>query len=1091
MKRYLMKYPTFVLLMSCGILRLYAAPSGLALACSEKENRTMFDLSGPWSVRLDPQDVGVENGWFNGLEKGTIIELPGIATEAGLGEPLKLDPASSKEVFLHLHERFSYEGAAWYVKTVEVPQEWAGKNATLLLERTIWETTVWVNGHKVGTQDSLSVPHRHRVGPFLKPGENTIAVRVDNRPEVDIGRSGHAYTYETQSIWNGIVGRVELQVEEPVRIARFHVAPQPKGKQLPLRIFIENHSGKRHSGTLAVRAVPVTHEAPVLPVLRRKVVVGEEGAEVELAYPLEGAVEWSEFAPNLYRLECIFEGRGFATEQSVVTGFRNVEATDKKILINGKSSFMRGSLECCIFPKTGYPAMGAAGWDKIFSTAKAYGLNHLRFHSWCPPEAAFASADRYGIYLQVELPNWTSAMGRRPKVDDFLKKEGERILREYGHHPSFVFFSLGNELAGDYGFMDGMVEHFRSLAPHLLYTSTSYSFSERGALPGPSDDFFISQRTKSGWVRGQGFLNSNFPSTDTDYAEGLTCLSIPLVTHEVGQYHVFPDLRELKKYRDSLLRPTAWEAIRDDLKSKGRLDLAARYTRDSGKLAALLYKEDVERALRTPGLTGIQLLQLQDFPGQGTATVGVLDSFWDDKGVITAGEFSQFCSPTVPLVRMKKMVWQNTETFTALLEAAHFGSAPLKQAKIGWKIICDGQVLAEETLTARDVPIGCAIPLGKVEFPLTQFAEVSRINLVISLDGHENSWPLWIYPAKPAAETKDPGFELHRALTKNTLDALAQGKRVLLAPPAGAIKKSLPSRFIPVFWSPVHFKSQPASCGATILADHPCWQDFPTDTHINWQWWELTAHSTSIDLEGINGIDPRRDIPFAFIDKFNRNALPAAIFEASVGPGKLLVCSLDIHSDLENRVVARQLRRSLENYIASNQFDPKGTISSEQLRSILGEADCIVHASSTHPDYLASKVADGKNDTIWHSDWTKDTGLPITLTLDLLKKKVIAGIDYLPRQDSNRGRIKDYQIQISRDGEKWINLVPRTSFKEGGIKQHIPFKEPVKLRYLRLVILSEEQGNTFASCAEFTPIEADPGDVRDLGIVPGFNDIIK
>ncbi|MFK7911443.1 MAG: sulfatase-like hydrolase/transferase [Akkermansiaceae bacterium] len=1063
----------------------------------EKERRakdakkTKIPLDGTWRFAFDAGDHGLRGG-PESWKFPESIDLPNTTARAKLGPAKKMSPVLSDPWVRILHQRHPYTGPAWYQKTVVIPADWKNKDVTLHLERVLWESRIWVNGKPAhAPQASLSVPHRYNLTNLIVPGkENTITMRIDNREIMPMGDIGHAYTNQTQSIWNGVVGKIKLIAEPKVRISHIRVRPQLDKSSLQVAVELTNTTGKPVlNQALNISIGKGGGEAYQIHSKKDPLKVSKGVTVQHFTIPLkkETLPKWSEFNPVTHRLRARLSGAGNDIK-TVKFGYRSLTTDKKQLMMNGSPTFLRGNLECCIFPNTGHPDMNGKQWEKIFSTAKKWGLNHFRFHSWCPPKIAFEMADKHGMYLQVELPNWSFKMGQVPKLDAYFKAEGERIFREYGNHPSFVMFCLGNELKGDFKAMDQLVEHFRKIEPHLLYTSTAYSFTNRGLLPGPSDDFFITQRSKSGWVRGQGFLNENFPSTDTDYAPGLECLNIPLVTHEVGQYHVYPDLRELKKYTDSPLVPTAWQAIRDDLKSKNRLDLAARYTRDSGKLSALLYKEDMERALRTPGLSGIQLLQLQDFPGQGTATVGLLDSFWDSKGVTTPEEFSQFCSPTVPLVRMGRFVWENDETFRAKIEVAHFGAQALRKAPIHWRISKNGEAVLKGELAARDILQGSGTKLGEFSASLSSIKQATQLQLTISIAGNKNTWPLWVYPSEASSETPKSDVIIHRTLTKKALTDLAAGKNVLLAPISGAIKKPLAGRFIPIFWSPVHFKNQPGSIGSTILAEHPCWKNFPTDTHTNWQWWELTATSMSVDLEGIRGIDPRRDVPFAFIDKFNRNALPAAVFEAQVGRGRLLVCTLDIHSDLEKRIVARQLRHALVSYVASPDFNPKGTLTVDELKSLFGESGMVISASSAHPEYPATGATDGKPGTFWHTDWTKKHKFPHHLTIDLLSEKVIKGFKYIPRQDMDRGRIKDYAIQVSRDGQRWIPWGTKKTFPAGSAIQNVSYSKAVKTRYLRLVIYSEQTGNPFASCAEFTPIMADAEKASDLGIIPGFND---
>lgn len=1034
---------------------------------SDGGESTPIDLTGSWKVRLDPSDIGEQEKWF-GEVAGTPIELPGITGEAGLGEALILEPALTKEVFHHLHQRHKFVGAAWYAREFQLDDERVNSSLSLMLERVIWETKVWINGQLVGSKNSLTTPHRYDVGPLLRPGQNRIVIRVDNRPSVDIGNLGHAYTDETQTIWNGVIGKIQLEHPVPIQI-----------KNYPLRVKVSG------AGTLMVRVEPLQSDAPSVPEWSVDLTEAQTaGGEISIDVPMDQIVRWSEFDPALYRVTCQWNEQ----QSSLVTGFRDVATDGQKLLINGNPSFMRGTLECCIFPKTGYPPMDAEGWDKVMGTLKEYGLNHLRFHSWCPPEAAFESADRHGIYVQAELPNWTFKMGELPETDQFLIKEGERILREYAHHPSFVFFSMGNELTGDYSFLDKMVEGFHKDAPHLLYTSTSYSFSQRGLKPGPNDDFFITQRTSTDWVRGQGFLNQTWPTTDSDYQKGLGSLPVPLITHEVGQYNVYPNLAELPKY-DGNLRALNYEAIQQDLQSKGRLDQADDYTLNSGKLAVALYKEDIERALRTKNLSGIQLLDLHDFPGQSTATVGLLDAFWDSKGLVSPEEFRRFCAPVVPLLRMGKMAWSQGEQFQANVEIANFSSQPIKDAVIQWEIKSDsGQTVASGALQASEIAIGNGIAVGEISVPIdsNQGAAKWTVSVAIKDTDWQNQWNVWVYPkpslAKSGSDEAD-GVVVIRQFGKPLFDALASGNRVLFLPQREEIREPLDGRFIPVFWSPLHFPNQPGSLGTMIDAGHPVFSQFPTSTHTDWQWWELLATSTSVSGAGLG---PKFQPIMQFVDKFNRNDLPAILWEAKVGPGSLFVCSLDIDSDPEKRIVAAQLKSSILNYVGSDEFDPGLTVPPSKLIDLFQSRPYRIKlaAGTTHPSYPITHLDDGDAKTIWHSDW-RDTASqhPYHLVIEMLQPMTVSGLTFQGRSGNPNGNVDQYQISTSVDGENW-------SVVKQGRKPSasISFDQPVSVSHVRFEALSEVNRQQHCAIAELKPIfESGTTSVDELGLIEGFN----
>lgn len=577
--------------------------------------------------------------------------------------------------------------------------------------------------------------------------------------------------------------------------------------------------------------------------------------------------------------------------------------------------------------------MTSQQWQKIFSTVKAYGLNHVRFHTWCPPEVAFGIADRMGVYLEVELPNWCFKLGTDPAVTKFFQDEGDRMIREYGNHPSWVMLTMGNELKGDYSVLDGLENHFRSVDPQLLYDSTTYpSSKERGKMPGPVDDYYISQDTENGRARGQDIFEDTVPNTETNYSYVISCIPVPFISHEVGQYCVYPNLAELPKY-DGVLRSTAMEAIQMDLAAKHRLAEAPIYTRDSGKLAALLYKEEVERALRTTNQAGFQLLQLNDFPGQGTSTVGLLDAFWDSKGLITPEQFREFCGPVVPLLLMPKMTYQNDEVFDAGIEVANFGVAPMTNATIAWKMFDGKNEIGTGSFQAPLIPLGHGQELGRIRMPLITITRAVKIKVTVGIPGTPaaNSWSVWVYPKdETIAPTND--VEIFQTADAAFYQALQDGKRVLLLPVRDDVASPLAAQFTPVFWNPVMFPNQPGTMGAMIDACHPVFADFPTSDWTDWQWWELLHGSFAMNLDALPA---KVEMPFRFVDKFNRNALSVAIFEARVGNGRLLVCTLDISSDLDSRIVARQLRRSILNYMAGDKFNPRDELNASELQTLL------------------------------------------------------------------------------------------------------------------------------------------------------------
>jgi hypothetical protein len=885
-----------------------------------------LSLAGTWHYRLDSLDKGEAEKWYQQKFTNT-IKLPGTLDDAGIGKVVNTDTSTlSKDIMLHLSRKHRYIGAAWYQRTFTLNSRMT--DAQLLLERVIWKTDCWVDGKQVGTQESLIAPHLFDLGR-LDAGKHVITIRINSRKQHDISINdfAHAYTDGTQIIWNGIIGKMEL-------------ADIGKNAIMDTRIFasLENHSikviSKFSDGASKARTYMRTtllYGKHVLMQTQPKVVNGNQ-QEITLKVP--EAQSWDEFHPRLYQLRTeLTDRQGRILDTKVKNfGFRDLAAAGNQLKINGRPLFLRGTLECNIFPLEGHPPMGTAGWLKVFETAKAYGLNHIRFHSWCPPEVAFRVADSLGFYLHVELPLWALTVGKDPQTLKYLEEEAQNIIQNYGNHPSFCFWSMGNELEGDFAWLENLVRKLKKEDNRHLYTTTTFSFQKgHGKTPEPADDYFITQYTDKGWVRGQGIFNTNPPDFKTDYSKALDGTPVPLIIHEVGQYSVYPDLSEIAKYT-GVLRPANFEAIRNDLRKKQMLSLAPDYLKASGALAVQLYKEEIERALKTHGVGGFQLLDLHDFPGQGTALVGILNAFWDSKGLITPQDFSNFCGPVVPLIRFKKAAYNSNERFEASAEVANYSDHQIDD-EIRWSVSsANGRINFQGSLGKKSISIGNAQVAGHFSVDLNKIDQACELTVTVRMTNskYHNSWKIWVYPSKLS---DGPGNVIFTTAIDSAIRYLEAGRKVILNPDTGNVH-GIDGRFAPVFWSPVHFPDQPGSMGLLINKKSKALSNFPTGFYTDWQWWDLITNSRSLLLDKLP-VQPKPIV--RVIDNFFRNRNLATLVEFKVGSGKLILCTMDIHKNLADRPAARQLRYSLIQYAEDSAFKPADEISSITLRKLLNE----------------------------------------------------------------------------------------------------------------------------------------------------------
>lgn len=918
-----------------------------------------LSLAGPWRLALDRQDVGLTEGWF-GRTWDEQVMLPGSLPGQGKGDPVTLQTPWTGTLFdksYYTAERFAeyrqpghikvpfwlqpetyYAGVAWYQRDFELPREWIGQRVVLVLERPHWTTRAWLDDREIGTDDSLSTPHVHDLGVGLAPGHHRLTVRVDNGRVVDIGENSHSISDQTQGNWNGMVGTIELRAMPTVWVEELQVYPQVRTKSVRVRGRVGTTAGAGQPTEVEL-IVRLERTAPTAPAATRRCVVAADGTfEGELALGTE-APEWDEFHPALHRLTATLPN---GANRTTTFGLREIGADGAQLTLNGRKIFIRATLECAIFPETGHPPLDVASWKRVLDVARSFGLNSLRFHSWCPPEAAFVAGDELGFYFQVEAASWpnqSTTLGDAKPVDDWLERETGRILREYGNHPSFVFMSSSNEPGGDAAnaYLAKWVNRHRAADSRRLFTAGS------GWPQLPENQYHVTPDPRiQHWDEGlKSRINAQPPETVTDYRAYIAAHSVPVISHEIGQWCVFPDFAEMPAYT-GYLKPRNFEIFQTWLQRHGLGDRAREFLSASGKLQVLCYKEDIESALRTPGMGGFQLLDLHDFPGQGTALVGVLNAFWRTKGYVSAEEYHRFCGPTVPLARLAKRVFSTQETLEADCEVAHFGPAPLSGATASWRLVADdGRVAADGTFPARDIPVGNGTSLGRIAVPLAPLAAPARYKLVVQLAaGIENDWDVWVYPEALEVSVPERVHYTHE-LDDAAVAALQSGSTVLLAIPPARVRNDGPDPivlgFSSIFWNTSWTNRQPPTT-LGILCDprHPALARFPTDAHSNWQWWYLVTRAAPLRLDGL----PASLQPIvSVIDDWFTSRRLALVAEARVGGGRLLVTSIEL--DVPGQLVNRQLKASLLQYAASPEWRPKAELSLEQVRAWFGAA----HAS--------------------------------------------------------------------------------------------------------------------------------------------------
>ena len=910
----------------------------------------------------------LDGSWESTL--GTCV-LPGTTDENRLGGGNASTPVTSG-----LTRLYPFEGKVTYTRTVEIPVSFSGKRLSLVLERTK-PSTLSIDGVEAGSDSSLLVPHVYELPP-LQPGLHEISLTVDNSPAAVPEQvwSSHAWNNATQTNWNGVIGRMFIEAVDSVFISSMDIFPDVK-KGIAL-VRTEIVSDRDCSANLSIRAVPEPSDADVP---EGKVPASSMPSRVSCSIDLskgrnvhsftldmgDDPLLWSEFHPHLYRFDAVMETVECKDSLSVYSGMRDFSTDGTSFANNGCKVFLRGKHDACVFPLTGYPPMDTEAWRELFSRAREYGINHYRFHSWTPPEAAFEAADREGVYLQPELPLWGAVERADSSLDIFVRREAARILAEYGNHPSFVMFSLGNELHGDTGLMAEWTEEFRkSDGRHLYCFGSNNNLGWEG--PQDGEDYFVACRV--GWGEGYsshtrttfafvdadkgGILNNTRPGTRGDYSGAISASPVPVVSHESCQFQIYPDYSETDKYT-GVLYPYNLEIFRQRLHDNGMGDRAEDFSKASGRFAVECFKADFEYALRTPGFGGFQVLDLQDYPGQGTALVGVLDAFMDSKGVVTPEEFRHFCSPVVLLASFDGYCLTRRDTVDVDLLVSNYTEEEFRETLL-WRLsVTDARGLSGKGVRfppelSGSVPVSVAngevSHSGNITVPLEEYLGKTPddmafcLSLELSAGEYSNLYKFWVYPDNTAGDRLPRGLVTADTADDRLRQMLEDGRTVLLFPSHGDIvDNSVGGLFTPDFWNWSMFRRISERAGKEISPgtlsvindpEHPAFGLFPNEGHSDWQWWSISLHSRPLIMDSLDGYTPVLQV----IDNVERCHKLGIVAEFAVGNGRLLICTTDPDAVSDTPEGAAFIA-SLASYASSDNFSPSYRLDWNDLLQLL------------------------------------------------------------------------------------------------------------------------------------------------------------
>lgn len=927
--------------------------SGVIPLCAQNK----ISLEGEWLFKVDSTNVGEQQHWEND-EFSQKISLPGSTDEWGIGNeyPLfksilgtnNLEGYPTNTDFGMLTRKHKYLGKAWYQKKFIVSKDAKDKKYTLFLERVMWRSKIWIDGNPVGNSaDYLSTPHIYTIGS-LAPGEHSITIQVDNSQIHPIGTLGHAYCPHMQSQWNGIVGEISLKAAPHISIDHISVYPSFEEKKVKIRLVLSNDNRKKRTTIYLI--IKEKSTGKTVAVEKLKSVVAAGSSTVDHIFTINGPLlPWDEFTPELYQLEASLDYSGQKQVSMTMFGFRDLGISDKHFTINGRKLIYRNSHEGMFFGKTGYPVTDVDYWRRIWKLYKDHGFNAVRFHSSCPPEAAFTAADELGLYMQVEffwMDGWMGYKdligGKNEVLNDFVLREFKQAIKMYGNHPSMLLVSFGNELGGNFDQMGEWIAEVKKDDPRHFYAAGI-------AHNIISADDYVEYGGKNRAQNNEG--------TDWDYTHNYAVpkahnydaayqrKDLPEFTHETGQYIVHPLWSEINKY-DGVFAPRNLEYFKKRAEENGIVNQDTALQRASGNINKMLYKAEIEATLRTSASAGYSLLSMVDYPGQGEALVGWVDPFYENKNFMTPEEFRSFGTHTVPLLRFSKYAWEEGEQFVGKVEVSNYGKETLKDARVRYVLKEGDKILENGILSGKDIEQGEITSIGEFSYLLKAGKHGCQLTIYLDIVGTEykNSWNIWVFPS--AVQEEKTERVLFTTSLSEALKKLDQGGKVLLqADQLGSVKNKIYAAFNPVFWSATWFVGQNTDVsGAFIRADHDALRKFPTSDVMDWQWKDICEGARGFILNEL----PKDYYPIVQpVNDFHHGNKLGTIFELKTREGgKLLVCGYNITDNLDRRPAARQLRTSLMKYVSSVDFAPDQRVEKEWLKRTLTDIQSIFKEES-------------------------------------------------------------------------------------------------------------------------------------------------
>lgn len=679
--------------------------------------RTRIKLDGPWKFWTDP---------------GSSLSPASLALEQNMEIMVPAPWQSQSPELRH------YSGAAWYRRTVEIPASWTDGGCVILgIEASDYCTEAWFNDVKIGEHEGGYLPFEFDVTNAVRPGQNTITIRVDDPPGsfAEVPHGKQSWYGPLSGIWQS----VWLECRSPLHIRSLSIFPDLEAKCVQAHVRL---SGLPHGpGQVKARLIAPGGETAAV----TQAPVPFRGSQVNLAMSLGEVSAWSPDQPYLYRFEVELNNeQGPIDRASKHFGFRAITSRDGRLFLNGEPLYLRGALDQDYYLDTICTPPDEQFLEDQIIKAKQLGLNCLRCHIKVADPRYYDAADRLGMLIWAELPNWsvlTEDSGERGR--ETLKG----ILDRDGHHPSIITWTIINE---DWGtdlvnepshrsWLKGMYRWLKALDPTRLVVDNS-ACEPNYHLQTDVEDYHFYRAIPDHRREWDQFVNAFASRADWTFCpngEAVRTRKEPLVVSEFGNWGL-PDIDLLKdeqgndpwwfdtgaEWGEGVVLP---QSVRARFRALG-LEKVFGSWRDFIEATQwqqyLAMKYEIESMRKRPEICGYVITELTDVHWECN---GLLDMRRNPK--VFHEVFRTINADTVLIPEWDRVVYWEAEEARIGLTISHGAGEPLEGAEIRWKL----ESGAQGRLSAPRQHAGEVQQVGAAVFQIPRLAAPSVLRLAIEL----------------------------------------------------------------------------------------------------------------------------------------------------------------------------------------------------------------------------------------------------------------------------------------------------------------------------------------------------------------------